>query len=126
MSSDSATASLYVRDDTTTKRHGRLSWWPRSRLFGWCSRIDVVRAFRAVNQEIDLKFERLEVQTITLPEAYRFARRIKEQRDLIRQITDRRNWRHVRRLVRLNRRHRERLLRLAQEAGLDTSVLLLK
>jgi hypothetical protein len=51
---------------------------------------------------------------------------VKDQRDLIRQIADRRNRTHARRLLRLNRRHRDRLLRIAREAGLETSALLFK
>ncbi len=76
-----------------------------------------------MNQEIRLTYKRLDPRTLTLVDAYQFARRIKDQRDLIRQIADRRNRRHARRLLRLNKKHRQRLLRMVQEAGLDPSLL---
>jgi hypothetical protein len=84
----------------------------------------VVRAFRAVNEEIRLKLGQLDPSTLTLAEACQLARRVKDQRDLIRQIRDQR--RHARRLLRLNRKHRDQLVRIVQEAGLDTSVLIFK
>jgi hypothetical protein len=95
--------------------------WPKA--FGWCSREDVLIAFRAVSQEIRAKHGRLDPESLTLAEACQLARRIKDQRDLVHQMSARRSWKHVRRLVRLNRKHRERLLELARQAGLDTSVL---
>ncbi len=98
----------------------------RPRLFGWCSKSDVVATFRVVNQEIRLKFDRLDAHSLTLADACQLARRVKDQRDLVRQVADRRNRRHARRLLRLNRKHRDRLLRIVQEAGLDASSLLFK
>jgi hypothetical protein len=91
-----------------------------------CSRTDVVRAFRAVDQEINLKYARLVSNGLTLPEASELARRIRDQRELIRQLFDKRNRGHSRRLLRLNKGHRQRLLSLARQAGLDTSVLVFK
>lgn len=102
----------------------RLRSWPRP--FGWCSKEDVVIAFRAVSQEIRAKRRRLNPETLTVAEACQLARRIKDQRDLIRQIVDRRNRQHVRRLLRLNRDHRQKLLGLVKEAGLDPGVLIFK
>ena len=89
----------------------------------WATRIDVIRAFRAVDQEIRLRNRRLASLGFALSEACDLARRIKDQRDLVHQLMDRRNRRHGRRLLKLNRRHRERLLAIVREAGLDTSVL---
>lgn len=83
-------------------------------------------AFRAVSQEIRAKYERLSPETLTLAEACQLARRIKDQRDLVRQIADRRNREHARRLLRLNRKQREKLLGLVKAAGLDASVLIFK
>jgi hypothetical protein len=86
----------------------------------------VLIAFRAVGQEIRTKCQRLDSESLTLGEACQLARRIKDQRDLIHQISDRRSRKHVRRLMRLNRKQKERLLQLAEQAGLDTSVLIFK
>jgi hypothetical protein len=108
------------------ERHGqaRLGSWPRA--FGWCSKEDVLIAFRAVSQEIRTKCQRLDPETLTLTDAFQLARRIKDQRDLIHQISDKRSRKHVRRLMRLNRKQKERLLELARQAGLDTGVLVFK
>jgi hypothetical protein len=105
-------------------RPPKLGPWPRA--FGWCSKADVLIAFRAVGQEIRTKCQRLDSESLTLGEACQLARRIKDQRDLIHQISDRRSRKHVRRLMRLNRKQKERLLQLAEQAGLDTSVLIFK
>ena len=83
-------------------------------------------AFRAVSQEIRAKCGRLDPKTLTLADACQIARRIKDQRDLIHQIADRRNRRHVWRLMRLNRKQRDRLLSLMRRAGLDTTALIFK
>lgn len=98
--------------------------WPRA--FGWCSKEDVLIAFRAVSQEIRTKYRRLDCETLTLAEACQLARRIKDQRDLVHQMSARRSWEHVRRLMRLNRKQRNKLIELARQAGLDTSVLIFK
>lgn len=125
-SGDIAVIGAYFPDAAAMKERDRPDRGTRPRLFGWCSRSDVVAAFRVVNQEIRLKFERLNAQSLTLADACQLARRVKDQRDLIRQLADSRNRRHARRLLRLNRQHRERLLRIVQEAGLDASALLFK
>ena len=104
--------------------HTRLGSLPRA--LGWCSREDVLIAFRAVSQEIRAKYKRLDPETLTLAEACQLARRIKDQRDLVHQMSDRRSWQHVRRLMRLNRKQRDKLVELARQAGLDTSVLIFK
>ena len=70
--------------------------------------------------------EILDPETLTLAEACQLARRIKDQRDLVHQMSARRSWKHVRRLIRLNGKHREKLLELTRQAGLDTGVLIFK
>lgn len=99
------------------------SW---SSALGWCTTKDVLIAFSAVNREIRAKYQRLDVETLTLAEACQLARRIKDQRDLIHQLSDRRRWKHVRLLVRLNAKQRDKLIELARRAGLDTGVLVFK
>jgi len=125
-STDFAVIGTYFPDAVAMKERERPDWSTRLGLFGWCSRSDVVAAFRVVSQEIRLKLQRLDAENLTLADACQIARRVKEQRDLIRQIADRRNRKHARRLLRLNRKHRDRLLRIVREAGLDASALLFK
>ncbi len=110
-------------------RRGRQDALPRrnwGRTLGWCSRADVLTAFRIVGQEIRLKCHRFAAQGLSLGEACDLARRIKDQRDLVHQIADRRNAEHVRRLLRLNRLLRLRFLTIVQRAGLEKSVLICK
>ena len=108
------------------EKHGKVRSrsWPSA--FGWCTTKDVLIAFSAVNREIRAKFQRLDSETLTLAEACQLARRIKDQRDLIHQLSDRRSWKHVRRLIGLNIKQRDKLLELARQAGLDTGVLIFK
>jgi len=96
-----------------------------SRLFR-CSPGDVLGAFRIVGQEIRNKCRRYEQAGLTQRDAYELAGRIREQRELIRQLTDRRNFKHARRLMRLNGRLRRRLLRLVEREGLNGEVLIFK
>lgn len=98
--------------------------WPAA--MGWCSRADVLTAFRIVGQEIRAKCHRFAAQGLTQGDACDLARRIKDQRDLIRQVSERRNRKHARRLMRLNRSLKRRLLRLVKQAGLQSSVLIFK
>jgi uncharacterized protein YoaH (UPF0181 family) len=110
-------------------RRGRQDGLPRrnwGRTLGWCSRADVLTAFHIVGQEIRLKCQRFAAQGLSLGEACDLARRIKDQRDLVHQIADRRNAEHVRRLLRLNRLLRLRFLTIVQRAGLDKGVLICK
>jgi len=92
----------------------------------WCSKADVLTAFRIVGQEIRTKCRRFAAEGFTQGDACRLARRIKDQRDLIRQVADRRSFKHARRLMRLNRALRRRLVRLVEQAGLSASVLIFK
>ena len=96
------------------------------RTLGWVSRADVITAFRIVGQEIRLKCRRFAAEGLTLADACDLARRIKDQRDLVHQIADRRSARHARRLLRLNPRLRMRFLKLVEQHGIDKSVLIVK
>ena len=91
-----------------------------------CSPLDVLTAFRVVGQEIRNKCHRYEADGLSAPEAHELAGRIREQRELIRQLTDRRNLKHARRLIRLNSRLRKRFLDLAGRAGLNRDVLIVR
>jgi hypothetical protein len=88
--------------------------------------MDVLDAFRVVGREIREKCRRHAESGITMGEACELAARIKNQRELIRQLADRRNRKHARRLMRLNRRLQRRLTRLVRQAGLNPDVLIFK
>jgi hypothetical protein len=92
----------------------------------WCSRTDVLNAFRIVGREIRTRCQRYFKEGITQAEACELARRIKDQRDLVRQLADRRNIKHARRLMRLNRRLQKRLIGIVAQAGLDKDILIFK
>lgn len=95
--------------------------------FGWCSVADVLEAFRIVSHEIRNKLKRLEAaEAPSQGEACQVALRLRDQRELIRQLLTRRRFRHARRLMRINRRLRQRLLRRVQSAGLNSDVLIFK
>jgi hypothetical protein len=100
--------------------------FPKVSRLRWCTRADVLDAFRVVGQEIRTKCRRYAETGITQAEACEVARRIRDQRELIRQLADRRNNKHARRLLRLNKRLRERLLTLIERAGLEKDVLIFK
>ena len=91
-----------------------------------CSPVDVLSAFRIVGREIRNKCRRYAKTGLTQREAYELAGRIREQRELVRQLTDRRNIKHARRLIRLNTRLRKRFVSIAQRAGLNTDVLIFR
>jgi hypothetical protein len=91
-----------------------------------CSPADVLSAFRIVGQEIRGKCHRYGRAGLTQREAYELAGRIKEQRELIRQLTDRRNFKRARRLLHLNRRLRMRAIKIVERAGLNQDVLIFK
>jgi hypothetical protein len=97
----------------------------RSRL-RWFSRIDVLTAFRIVGQEVRAKCRRYVREGITLAQASELARRIKDQRELVRQLAGRRNIKHARRLMRLNRRLQRRLLGIVERGGVNKDVLVFK
>jgi hypothetical protein len=99
---------------------------PKSSRFRWCSRIDVLNAFWIVGQEVRSKCHRYEATGLTQVEACDLAKRLKEQRDLIRQLADRRNFKHARRLMRLNRGLRKRLVGIVEGARLNNDILFFK
>jgi hypothetical protein len=99
-------------------------WWRRRAR--WVKRRDVVDAFRIVGYEIRGRLRRLAQNPLTQGDACEVAMRIRDQRELLRQLVDRRDDRHVRRLLAINRRYRRRLIALVAAAGLDTQVLLFK
>jgi hypothetical protein len=99
---------------------------PRANPLFRCSRADVLDAFRIVGQEIRSKCRRYGELGLTQQEAYELAGRVKEQRELIRQLTDRRSLRHARRLMRLNGRLRRRVVDNVRRAGQNTEVLTFK
>lgn len=96
------------------------------RTVGWCSGSDVVSAFRLVGQEIRTKFQRTDSKALTQVEACKLALRVRDQRELIRCLAGSDDLLHVRRLLRLNRKLRQRLVALAERAGLTTNILVLK
>jgi hypothetical protein len=102
----------------------RQKWWLRR--IGRCSKKDVLEAFRIVGHEIRTKLKRFAPGPLTQADACQLALRIRDQRELVRQMAERRDSKHVRRLLRLNKKYREKLLEQARTAGLDVSVLVLK
>jgi hypothetical protein len=88
---------------------------------------DVLAAYRVVSQEIRGKLRRFAASdTLTQADACNLALRLRDQRELIRQLANRRNYQHARRLMRLNRRQRRKLVKLVKDAGLDAKVLILR
>jgi hypothetical protein len=96
------------------------------RKVGRCGRKDVVDAFRIVGQEIRTRCQRIGPKALTQAEACRLALRVRDQRELIRELTDGHDSRHVLRLLRLNRKLRQHLVAIAEQAGLNTSILIFK
>ena len=93
---------------------------------GRLSKKDILDAFRIVAYEIRAKCRRFASEGLTQAEACTLALRIRDQRELVRQMVDRRNFRHVRRLLRLNSNYRQHLIALVEEAGLDPRILVFK
>lgn len=98
--------------------------WPAT--FRRVNAADVIATFKVVGEEIRSKCQRFTANGLSQAHAVELARRIKEQRELIRQVAQKRNAKHARRLIRLNTRLRRRLLAIAVNAGLDTKLLILK
>jgi hypothetical protein len=96
------------------------------RRIGRISKKDVLDAFRVVGYEIRAKRERFSSERLTQAEACTLALRIRDQRDLIREMVDRHNSKHVRRLLRLNRKYRQHLIELVKKAGLEPKILVFK
>ncbi len=95
-------------------------------MLGWIGTADVVAAFRIVGQEIRNKCRRFASNGLTQADAFELAQRIKEQRELIRQVAQKRHAKHARCLMRLNTRLRKRFLSIAEKAGLNTKLLIVK
>jgi len=90
----------------------------------YCQKEDVLVAFMAVGAEIRTKCGRFAVRGITLPEACHLARRIREQRDLLKQIVGYLNRGELKRLLRFNRKLRGRLCTMAATERLSSSVIM--
>ena len=86
----------------------------------------MLTAFRVVGQEIRTKCRRYAKEGITQAQACELARRIKDQRELVRQLADRRNIKHARRLMRINKRLQKRLIGIVEQASLDKDILIFK
>jgi hypothetical protein len=99
--------------------------WPLRRI-GRLSKRDILDAFRIVAYEIRAKCKRFASEELTQAEACTLALRIRDQRELVRQLVDRRNSRHVRRLLRLNGKYRQHLIELVEKAGLESKILIFK
>ena len=96
------------------------------RKIGRLSKKDILDSFRIVAYEIRAKCKRFVSEGITQGEACTLALRIRDQRELVRQMVDRRNSKHVRRLLRLNRKYRQSLIELVEKAGLEPKILIFK
>jgi hypothetical protein len=96
------------------------------RRIGRLSKKDVLDAFRIVAYEIRTKCKRFASEGLTQADACSLALRIRDQRELVRQMVDRRNSKHVRRLLRLNGQYRQDLIKLVQKAGLEPKILIVK
>jgi hypothetical protein len=96
------------------------------RRFGRCSKKDVLAAFRIVGHEIRAKLARFAAENPSQATACQLAPRIRDQRELIRQMSDRRDSKHVRRLLGLNASHRRHLIDLVEKARLDKNILVFR
>lgn len=96
----------------------------RLRGFGWrsrfrCNEKDVLEAFHATGQGIRATLRTLESGAESTPSlAGEIAGRLREQRELVRQIILRKHWERAKHLLRLNARLRERFLRLISQADM--------
>jgi hypothetical protein len=96
------------------------------RKIGRLSKRNVLDAFKIVAYEIRAKCKRFASEGLTQAEACTLALRIRDQRDLVREMVDRRNSKHVRRLLRLNGKYRQDLVELVEKAGLEPKILIFK
>ena len=96
------------------------------RRIGRLSKRDILDAFKIVAYEIRAKCKRFASEGLTQAEACTLALRIRDQRELVRQMVDRRNSKHVRRLLRLNGKYRQDLIELVEKAGLEPKILIFK
>jgi hypothetical protein len=96
------------------------------RRIGRFSKKDILDAFRIVAYEIRAKCNQFASEELTQAEACTLALRIRDQRELVRQMVDQRNSKHVRRLLRLNSKYRQNLIELVEKAGLEPTILIFK
>jgi hypothetical protein len=99
--------------------------WPLRRI-GRLSKKDILDAFKIVAYEIRAKLKRFDTEGWTQADACTLALRIRDQRELVRQLIDRRNSKHVKRLLRLNGRYRRSLVDRVESAGLEPESLIFK
>jgi hypothetical protein len=96
------------------------------RRIGRLSKRDILDAFKIVAYEIRAKCKQFGSERLTQAEACTLALRIRDQRELVRQMVDRRHPKHARRLLRLNSKYRQDLIELVEKAGLDPEILVFK
>ena len=96
------------------------------RRIGRLSKKDILDAFRIVAYEIRAKCKRFASEGLTQGEACTLALRIRDQRELVREMVDRHNSKHVKRLLRLNGKYRHTLIELVEKAGLEPKILIFK
>ncbi len=96
------------------------------RTIGRLSKRDTLDAFRIVAYDIRSKCKWFARERITQAEACTLALRIRDQRELVREMVDRRNSKHVRHLLRLNSKYRQNLIELVEKAGLEPKILIFK
>ena len=96
------------------------------RKIGRLNKKDILDAFRIVAYEIRAKCKQFASEELTQAEACTLALRIRDQRELVRQMVDQRNSKHVRRLLRLNSKYRQNLIELVEKAGLEPKILIFK
>jgi hypothetical protein len=96
------------------------------RKIGRLGKRDILDAFKIVAYEIRAKCKRYSTQKLTQADACQLALRIRDQRELVRQLVDPRNPRHAKCLLRLNGKYRRDLIELVEKAGLDTKILVFK
>ncbi len=84
---------------------------------------DVLIGFDAVQQEVTIKLGRLASKIPTQGEVCELADRLKEQRELVRQLSLLGGGCHIRRLIRMICHSKKKLLHLVQIAGLDPQPL---
>ena len=90
------------------------------------SKRDILDAFKIVAYEVRSKCKRFASGTLTQAEACAIALRIRDQRELVRQMVARGAIKHVRCLLRLNSQYRKDLLRMVKQARLDPNILVFK
>jgi|GEM_PF-6500593 len=96
-----------------------MEWMPRGLASRFrCKERDVLEAFRATGQGIRSRLRRFSENQNPPLEAALIADRVREQRELVRQIIARRHWQRVRTLLRINSKTRERFVARMEQAGI--------